>query len=345
MKEEKKKIVFSKSAIILCVVSMLLCVADLFCTLFLLGMSRLYTVLWVVGCVIFAITSFVFWILGLKTWQKLSFVVIALASLLLWVYLILVLLGLKSIFATSESLQEAVRSTGAWGIIVYIVIQFLQVTFIPLPAMVTTLAGTALFGPLLASVLSFIGIFLGSIFAFWLGDKFGEKICIWIVGKETTEKYSKLLYEKGKFLFFLMMLFPFFPDDALCLIAGMTSMSFRFFIVTILLTRPIGIVLTCYLGSGQIIPYHGWGLVIWGILIAIMIALFVCAYKFQPQIEEWLIKIAKKLSHKKNKIKLKTDQTQSESAEQNVDRPVDKSRALTVIDKTKEYPKDKVDKI
>ena len=142
-----------------------------------------------------------------------------------------------------------------------------------------------------------------------------------------------------------MMLFPFFPDDALCLIAGMTSMSFRFFIVTILLTRPIGIVLTCYLGSGQIIPYHGWGLVIWGISIAIMIALFVCAYKFQPQIEEWLIKIAKKLSHKKNKIKLKTDQTQSESAEQNVDRPVDKSRALTVTDKTKEYPKDKVDKI
>ncbi len=332
MKEEKKKIIFSTPALLLCIISILLCVADILCTVFLLGMSKLYTILWLVGCGILIVASFVFWIVGLKSWQKLTFVVVAIASLVLWVYWILVMLGLKSIFATAESLQKAVASTGGWGMLVYVLIQFLQVTFIPLPAMVTTLAGTALFGPLLATILSFVGILLGSVFAFWLGDKFGEKICAWIVGKETTEKYSKMLYEKGKYLFFLMMLFPFFPDDALCLIAGMTSMSFRYFIGTILLTRPIGIFMTCYLGSGQIIPYAGWGWIVWGILIAIMIALFVCAYKFQPQIEEWLGKIASKFASKKKRIKLQVEQQEIDDTQLNKDtQPVEKNRALTVI--------------
>lgn len=303
MKEERKINVKSKSTIILAIINILFSIANILCVIFLLNMSTLYTVLWLSGCGVVVICNLVFWLTGLKAMLKLTFTANAIITLILWGYWVLILCGLKEIFSSAEALQEAVASTGAWGMAVYVFIQFLQVTFIPLPAMVTTLAGTALFGPFNASILSLIGIMLGSIFAFWLGDKFGEKICIWIAGKETTEKYSKLLYEKGKYLFFLMMLFPLFPDDILCLIAGMTSMSFRYFFITIILTRPIGIFMTCYLGSGQIIPYSGWGLIVWGIIIVIMAVLFICAYKFQPQIENMLGKLASKLS-KKNKVKL-----------------------------------------
>lgn len=254
---------------------------------------------------------------------KLTFTANVIASIVLWGYWVLILCGLKEIFSSAEALQEAVAATGAWGMVVYVLIQFLQVTFIPLPAMVTTLAGTALFGPFTASILSLVGIMLGSVFAFWLGDKFGEKICVWIAGKEATEKYSKLLYEKGKYLFFLMMLFPLFPDDVLCLIAGMTSMSFRYFFITIILTRPIGIFMTCYLGSGQIIPYSGWGLIVWGIIIAIMLVLFICAYKFQPQIEERLGKIAAKLSGKRKvKLAVNNQSIQTENSQQSDDKQI-----------------------
>ena len=311
MNEEKKKLIFGKTFLTFLVVNILLCLADIFCVFNFLEMTMFYSILWTIACGVLILASIIFWLTGLKAWMKLVFVGVIIVSLILWGYYVMILLGLKDIFSSVESLQEAVASTGVWGMSVYVLIQFLQVTFIPLPAMVTTLAGTALFGPFWASILSFIGIMLGSVFAFWLGDKFGEKVCIWIAGKETTDKYSKMLYEKGKYLFFLMMLFPLFPDDILCLIAGMTSMSFRFFITTILITRPIGIVMTCYLGSGQIIPYSGWGLAVWGVIIAFMIILFVCAYKFQPQIENALGKLAEKFSRKKDKIKLKIDGTQT----------------------------------
>ena len=305
MKEERKQIVCSKSTIILSIISLLLAIADVFCVIFLLNMSTLYTVLWLIAFVGLFLFTLIFWFTGLKSFLKLTFTANIICTLIIWGYWVLILCGLKEIFSSSEALQNAVNSTGMWGRLVYVLIQFLQVTFIPLPAMVTTLAGTALFGPLEASLLSLVGIMLGSVFAFWLGDKFGEKVCIWIAGKEATEKYSKLLYEKGKYLFFLMMLFPLFPDDVLCLVAGMTSMSFRYFFTTIILTRPIGIFMTCYLGSGQIIPYSGWGLVVWGVIIAFMIAMFICAYKFQPQIENFLGKVASKMSGKEKRKKIK----------------------------------------
>lgn len=306
MKENSNISTFSKSSLLFFIISLILSLANIFCVIFLLGMTKLYTILWLVGCGTLVVCAIIFYAIKIKSWQKLILVTLIIITLILWGYYVIILLGLKSIFSSAEALQEAVASTGGWGMSVYVLIQFLQVTFIPLPAMVTTLAGTALFGPLLASVLSFIGIMLGSVFAFWLGDRFGEKICVWIAGKETTEKYSKLLYDKGKYLFFLMMLFPLFPDDILCLIAGMTTMSFRYFMATILITRPIGIVMTCYLGSGQIIPYSGWGLVVWAIIIVFIATMFILAYKFQPQIEEALGKLSQKMSKKKDRIKIKT---------------------------------------
>ena len=158
------------------------------------------------------------------------------------------------------------------------------------------MAGTFLFGPGVASILSLIGIMLGSVVAFVIGDKCGEKVVAWIIGEEQTKKYSTMLYDKGKYLFFLMMLFPVFPDDILCLVAGMTTMSYRFFLTTIILTRPIGIVMTCYLGSGKIIPYtEVWGLIVWGVLILLMALAFWLAYRYKDKIEVIVTKLGTKL--------------------------------------------------
>ncbi|MBR7091039.1 MAG: hypothetical protein IKC79_01135, partial [Clostridia bacterium] len=59
----------------------------------------------------------------------------------------------------------------------------------------------------------------------------------------------------------------------------------------------------CYLGSGEIIPFHGWGLIVWGIFIVAMAILFICSYKYQEKIEDFLGKLANKFKSKKGKIK------------------------------------------
>ena len=123
---------------------------------------------------------------------------------------------------------------------------------------------------------------------FLIGKKLGKKFVIWAIGKDDYSKYSKTL-SKGKYTFFLMMLFPLFPDDILCLLAGATmSMSYTFFIVTNLITRPIGILATCYLASGRLIPFSGWGIPIWIIFAALAITSIILSLKYQNKIESFV---------------------------------------------------------
>ena len=65
----------------------------------------------------------------------------------------------------------------------------------------------------------------------------------------------------------LIFLLPLLPDDIVCFIAGITLISWGFFAVTVVLLRPIPIILMCAFGSGEIIPFKGYGLIVWGVII------------------------------------------------------------------------------
>lgn len=191
-----------------------------------------------------------------------------------------------------EKLQNIILSWGFWGRFGFVLLQLLQVTFIPLPSTVTIIAGTLVYGPLQASLLSLAGILLGSMLAFLLGKVFGKKLVVFMVGEKTCKKWADFL-SNAKYSFFIMMLLPIFPDDVLCLVAGLTNMSWTFFTVTNLIARPIGIFTVSYFGSGHLIPYHGWGLIVWAILIVLIIAVLILSYKYQKQIENFLLNLFK----------------------------------------------------
>ena len=206
-------------------------------------------------------------------------------------------------FDSTEKIREMITDAGVWGLLVFFFIQFMQVIFAPIPAMATTLVGVAIYGPLVASLVSTLGVLLGSYLAFFLGRVFGRRIVVWIAGEEQTKKYCDLLNKKGKFLLILMFIFPVFPDDLLCLVAGITSMSFRFFFFASLFTRPIGIFVTAYFGSGQLIPYSGWGLYVWPFIILLLIATFVICWKYQDKFEQYFVEKFDKIKNKIGKNK------------------------------------------
>lgn len=209
------------------------------------------------------------------------------------IYLILVLTGWWESINSVEKLKNFILSLVFWGRLVYVILQFLQVTFIPLPAAVLIIAGSLVYGPNQAALLSLAGILLGSAVAFFLGRVFGKKIVRFMVGKETCNKWVKFL-SHGKYSFIIMMLFPFFPDDVLCLVAGVTDMSWTFFMVTQFLTRPVGIYVTAYLGSGEVIPFHGWGLAVWGVIIALAMVGIFLSVKYKDKIEATVRKVFQK---------------------------------------------------
>lgn len=223
-----------------------------------------------------------------------SFIVImAIGLFLLLVYYILVWTNMWEKLNSVEKLRTMILGFGFWGRIAFVFLQFLQVSFIPIPSTILTIAGSIIYGPLQGSLLSLSGILLGSIVAFALGRRFGKKLVAFMVGQESAQKWVGFL-NRARYTFFIMMLLPMFPDDVLCLVAGLTNMSWAFFVVTNLLTRPIGIFLTSYLGSGEIIPYHGWGLGVWAIIIVAVAILMWLTTKYEANIESTLVKIFKK---------------------------------------------------
>ena len=61
-------------------------------------------------------------------------------------------------------------------------------------------------------------------------------------------------------IIFLMLLLPFFPDDIINFLVGLSSMSFKRYFIILILTRPWEILIACALGSASIsIPLWGWG--------------------------------------------------------------------------------------
>ena len=219
-------------------------------------------------------------------------VCIVIAGIVVLGYYILNWTGVWEQINSVEKLQNIILSWGFWGRFGFVMLQLLQVTFIPLPSAGTIIAGTLVYGPLQASLLSLAGILLGSMLAFLLGKVFGKKLVVFMVGEKTCEKWVNFL-SNAKYSFFVMMLLPIFPDDVLCLVAGLTNMSWTFFTVTNLIARPIGIFTVSYFGSGHLIPYHGWGLIVWAILIVLIIAVLILSYKYQKQIENFLLNLFK----------------------------------------------------
>lgn len=177
--------------------------------------------------------------------------------------------------------------------IVYIVFQYLQVVLLPIPSVVSTLAGVALFGPLWTLLYSFIGIWLGSVTAFWVGRRLGYKAVAWMVGEETLQKWQKKLKRKDTFILTVMFFLPMFPDDLFCFISGLSTMKTRFFLIMITLSRIVSISATCF--SLHLIPLNTWwGLLLWGVLIAIFLTAFILIYKNLDKIQDWFAKKFKK---------------------------------------------------
>lgn len=199
-------------------------------------------------------------------------IIVILAELII---LLLNNVNLVEIFSNIDFLIGYIKSFGKLSAVLFIVIQFLQVVILPIPSIITVTAGVLIFGPFLCSVYSLIGIVFGSVTAFIIGRKFGIKFLYKLFGKNKVDKITKSMAGKDKLFLVIMYLFPLFPDDLMCFIAGISSFTLLQFSVCITVVRIITVFISCYSINNSFIPYDTW----WGILIWILIfASFFTAY-------------------------------------------------------------------
>ena len=234
---------------------------------------------------------------GKKSLLKLLASVLAIGALIAIGYIIFDALGITKL--NREQIQGFVSSAGAAAPLAFVFISFLQVTFVPIPGMVTILAGNYLFGPWLSFLYSYIGMMLGSVVAWLLGRLIGRPYINWVAGsKEQADEWMKKL--KGReivFLFFAFLL-PLFPDDLLCSIAGILPVRFGVFFIMQILTRFTSIGASLLFMSGEVIPFHGWGLWVIGALVVLSLVAFILSVKYADKINDLFNNFIDKINSK-----------------------------------------------
>lgn len=206
----------------------------------------------------------------------------------------------KGIFKSLHSLEDLKRMIAAAGPmagVVYFVLQMLTVIVAPIPSNVTMLAGALALGFLKALILGVLAVILGSVLIFLAARRLGQRSVQTILDRGVMDRYLPIIQEKQEMFLFLTMLFPFFPDDVICILAGLTQMPLSRFVLIMALARPWGLAFAALLGGG-VIHLPVWG---WIVLVLAMAAVFCLALCFSRQIEErllgWIKTIGKRRNH------------------------------------------------
>lgn len=143
------------------------------------------------------------------------------------------------IFRDLNTLRAYVDKAGMFGPAIFILVQLLQIVIPFIPGGVAASAGVVIFGPLQGFCLNYLGNALGSMMSFGLARHYGHDFVHDKVNPAIWQKYFRWLDNKKIFLrlFAIMILLPFAPDDALCMLAGISGISWLQFLFCILIFK------------------------------------------------------------------------------------------------------------
>jgi uncharacterized membrane protein YdjX (TVP38/TMEM64 family) len=149
------------------------------------------------------------------------------------------------VFKDINALRGLVGDSVILGPILFVLIQIIQVVVPIIPGGISCAAGVLIFGPFAGFIYNYVGIAIGSVIIFLLGRQYGKPFILSLINDKTYNKYIGWLDNEKRFerLFALAIFLPVAPDDALCLMAGLTKMSLKKFTLIILLAKPVSIFL------------------------------------------------------------------------------------------------------
>lgn len=132
--------------------------------------------------------------------------------------------------------RDAVEEFGAGGPIVYVGLYAL-VTVLLLPGTPFTILSGVVFGPVVGSVVALVGATLGATVSFLVGRGIGRPAVEQLSGRR-VRAIDAFLAERGFVSMLVVRLVPLFPFNVLNLVAGVTALRFRDYV----LATAIGIV-------------------------------------------------------------------------------------------------------
>lgn len=186
-----------------------------------------------------------------KTKIKIAALIIATAILAIYLILDIAFKGpLTSLLLNRDKLVEYIQSLGAYGPLLYILLQITQTVVAPIPGQVVGSVGGFLFGAW-GIIWTTIGSLIGCLIVFVLARRFGRPLLEKIFKKSIIEKFDFILDSKGTSLvLFAIFLLPGFPDDLVCYMAGLTKVPIPKLMLLVGLGRLPAVVMTNFIGAG-----------------------------------------------------------------------------------------------
>lgn len=149
-----------------------------------------------------------------------------------------------------DEVRNIINSYGQYSILVFILLQMLQVVVFFIPGEIVQVAGGYIFGTVSGSIISLIGICLGSIIIFMICNIYGKPFVERIISKRHLTFFKRILkLGSVNYIVFLLYLIPGIPKDALAYICGISDISLKNFIIYSTLGRFPGIFLSAYFGA------------------------------------------------------------------------------------------------
>ena len=206
---------------------------------------------------------------------------------------ILLFLWKTGFFAAAHSLegiQAYISRFSPYSHLVFFLVQLASVVIAPIPSNITAAGGALLFGMWPAFLLTAGAVVLGSVTVFWLARTLGHSFAGRFVSQKISDKYLDLIRRKRDIFLALVFLFPFFPDDLICILAGLTDIGLLRFLVIVILTRPWGLLAACAVG-GSVISIPLWAMALIGLA---GLALFLVSMKYGDRWEARLLEQLKR---------------------------------------------------
>lgn len=149
----------------------------------------------------------------------LSIAVIAGLTLMLWT-------PIANFIENPDSLSLWIEQAGIWGILIFMILNILQVLLALIPGGPFEVAAGVLFGPWLGALLCDIAMTIGGMITFFFVRKFGIKFIELFTTREKIESVRFLhANKKSIVILFLLFLLPGTPKDLMCYVVGLTNIK------------------------------------------------------------------------------------------------------------------------
>lgn len=203
-----------------------------------------------------------------RTWMPAVLIISTLIAT--WIYQEPLIRSLRW-FSNLDAIILSVHGYGAFGPIALSALFILQTFLAFIPGQALMIASGYIFGFSRGILITWLSLVAGGQMAFWLARRYGRPFAEKFVPTHLLDRWYQSAAGQGMLFYVITLVMPFFPNDAMCYVAGLGNISPRRFLAANIIGRGIASFLTVFVGSfaGQI-PSLIWafagGFVVLGIL-------------------------------------------------------------------------------